>query len=72
MSDRYCGVVVTFENDIRDDDADGLLRMFRHLHGVTDVRPIEADPTTEAVLRARIRNDMFVAMRDLLFGGSKP
>ena len=67
MTTRYCGVAVTFESDIRDDDAEGLLQAIRHLRGVVNVRPIEADPEAESILRMRVRNDLFITMRDALF-----
>lgn len=67
----YCGVMVTFEKDIRSDDANAIMEAIRQLRGVVNVKPVEADPSAERVLKMRIRNNLFVAMRDELFGGGK-
>lgn len=42
MTTRLKGVVVLFEQDIREDDAEKILEAIRCLRNVADVRPVEA------------------------------
>jgi hypothetical protein len=42
MTDRLRGVIVTFEKDIREDDAQPLLVAIEQLRGVLSVKPIVA------------------------------
>lgn len=54
MSVRFAGVVVTFEGDIRDDDAEATLAALRQIKGVLTVEAVVADvPLHMAEQRAR-------------------
>lgn len=55
MTDRLKGVLVTFEQDIREDDAERTLNALRMVKGVADVRPLVASIEDEM---ARDRIDM--------------
>lgn len=43
MTDRYSGVTVTFDRDIRDDDAAALMTAIRMIKGVVEVAPINSE-----------------------------
>ena len=45
MTDRLAGVLITFEQDIREDDAESTIAALRHIRGVLSVEPIVADVT---------------------------
>jgi hypothetical protein len=54
MTDRYTALTVVLDEDIREDDADGLLTAIRQLRGVLDVTPHVANSETQiAIQRAR-------------------
>jgi hypothetical protein len=57
MTDRIAGFIVTFESNLRADDAADLFRALKQLKCVLDVRPVVADPTL-TVAEARARRDM--------------
>lgn len=44
MTDRLNGVTVTFERDIREDDAEAILIAIRQIRGVAAVEPHVATP----------------------------
>lgn len=44
MTDRFNGLVVTLERDIREDDAQSLIDAIKHLRGVVEVRGMVTDP----------------------------
>lgn len=43
MTDRLAGVIVTFEHDIRDDDAEPIITALNQIKGVLTVTPVVAD-----------------------------
>lgn len=43
MIERFCGLSVTFEKDIRDDDAQHIMNAIRMIKGVINVSPVSAD-----------------------------
>jgi len=56
MTDRYAGLVVTLERDIREDDAEPILDAIRLIRGVASVEPVIGDYRTHmAEQRARLR-----------------
>lgn len=68
MSDHYAGVVVTFEHDIKDEDAERLLEVLRHLHGVIGVEPQVRD-VKDHMARARVDMEWRGAMVELATHG---
>ena len=54
MTDRLKGVLVTFDRDIREDDAEHILNAIRMVRGVQDVSPLVADHVDHL---ARVRID---------------
>jgi hypothetical protein len=56
MTDRFKGCVVTFETDIREDDAECLLTAIRCIRGVASVTPSVASGQ-DHMNRERIRRE---------------
>jgi hypothetical protein len=56
MTDRLKGVVVTFEQDIREDDAEGIIQAIKRLRWVLDVTP-SIRTTDDLMNRERIRRE---------------
>jgi hypothetical protein len=65
MTDRFAGVIVTFDRDIRDDDAEPLINAIRMLKGVIAVSPIEADPG-HVIASNRVRRELQDKLRNWL------
>lgn len=42
MTDRHSGYLVALENDLREDDAEGILNALRMVKGVVSVQPVTA------------------------------
>lgn len=57
MTDRLKGVIITFENDIREDDAEELLTTFRNIRGVINVSPVVTN-VTDHMARERVKSEM--------------
>jgi hypothetical protein len=67
MTDRYHSLIVVLEKDIRDDDAEELIKAIKMLRGVLAVDPEVVDPTThmaEARARIDIQQKLFDALRE--------
>ena len=58
MSTRLKGVLVTFEEDVREDDAAATLAAIRQIRGVLSVDPVPAD-IDDHMARARVRHEMW-------------
>jgi hypothetical protein len=56
MTTRLKGVTVAFNNDIREDDAESILKAIRMIKGVLDVKPIEFS-SDDYIIESRIRNE---------------
>lgn len=65
MTDRLKGVLVTFGQDIREDDAEKLLDAIRMLKGVIDVRPLVSS-IEDDMARARVDFEWRERILDLL------
>ena len=46
MTTRYAALTVVLEEDLREDDAQGLIDAIRHIRGVASVDPVVADANT--------------------------
>ncbi len=57
MTDRIKGVVVTFGEDIRVDDAERILDAIRMVKGVIDVHPVNSS-AEDGMVAARVRRDL--------------
>lgn len=57
MTDRLKGVIVTFEQDIREDDAEQIINAIRMIKGVLDVVPSIADHN-DVMNRIRIQHEL--------------
>lgn len=65
MTDRFAGVYVTFDHDIRKDDAQGLINAIGQLRGVIDVAPHVADFDMH-IAQERVRLELRVKLLDVL------
>lgn len=54
MTDRYDHIMVVLEEDMRDDDAEGILDAIRRIRGVAAVLPHVVD-ANDAIERSRAR-----------------
>lgn len=66
MTDRFKGVVVTFEEDIREDDAEKLLNAIWMLKGVIDVTPSVAN-VDDHLARERVRRELGRALMEVVY-----
>lgn len=57
MTDRYNAVVVAFDRDIREDDAEAVINAIRMLKGVLTVTPNVSDLNTH-VAEARAKHEL--------------
>jgi hypothetical protein len=65
MTDRLKGCWVAFSEDIRVDDAEGLLNAIRYLHGVESVEGSVSTPD-DWMARERVRHELIRQLRDVL------
>lgn len=67
MTDRYNALVVVLEEDIREDDAEGLINAIRHLRGVLsvegNVRSIESS-VAEQRARNTLKSKLWEALKE--------
>ena len=74
MTQRLKGVLVTFDRDIREDDAEAILTAIRMVRGVADVSPVEAD-SNDWMARQRVRSEIseeFRKMWEFISTGKRP
>jgi len=66
MADRYRGLVVTFDKDYRDDDAQYIIDAIKMIKGVIDVKPVvgnwEQDMIEDKV-RLELRKKLFDVLK---------
>lgn len=67
MTDRLKGVVVTFEKDIREDDAQEIISAIRLLRNVLTVKGVTTD-FEDGMIRDRVRMEYYEKIRDVLDG----
>lgn len=65
MTDRLKGVIVTFERDIREDDAEAVLNAIRMIKGVLSVKPLVADVDFH-IAEERVRQELTKKLWDVL------
>ena len=69
MTDRYHSLVVVLEEDVREDDAEGLMAAVVHLRGVLSVSGVVADLDSK-MAEGRARFDLQKQLRDVLYARS--
>lgn len=57
MTDRHSGYIVTLDRDIREDDAEAIVRALRMIKGVLSVEPQISDPMLH-IAQERARYDL--------------
>lgn len=66
MSSRMSGMLVTFDQDLSEEWTEGLRRAILSFKHVTDVQPIESDPSVEMTIKARVHLSLQRAILDVL------
>jgi hypothetical protein len=66
VTTRYKGVVVSFDRDIREDDAESLLTAIRMIKGVIGVQPVEAGSMHDSIVEMRVRSEIEKRIWDAL------
>jgi len=66
MTDRFNGLLVTLENDIREDDAEAIILAIRQLCGVIGCKGNVVD-IQEHLAETRIRHELWGKMQDIFF-----
>ncbi len=66
MTDRYSAFTVVLTADLRDDDAEPLMKAIAMLSGVLTVTPHVSDFVLEAVTEARVKSRLRKAMDEAL------
>lgn len=65
MTDRLKGLIVAFDHDIREDDAQAIITAIRQLRGIASVKPSVADPN-DALVRMRLDTEWRKRIYDML------
>jgi hypothetical protein len=65
MTTRLKGLTVAFAADIREDDAEAVIKAIRMIRGVLDVAPIECTPN-DWIERQRVRDELSTKLWDVL------
>jgi hypothetical protein len=71
VTDRLKGVVVTFETDLRTDDAEAIIEAIKMLRGVATVSPSVTD-ISDHMNRMRVRQELGQALWKVLYPEEKP
>lgn len=66
MTTRIKGVLVTLEEDIREDDAAATLAAIRQIRGVLSVDPVPAD-IDDHMARSRVRHELGRKLLDIVW-----
>lgn len=66
MTDRLKGVLVTFDHDIREDDAEQIIAAIKMIKCVADVRPLVSNVEDE-MARIRVDREWRKKLSDMLF-----
>jgi hypothetical protein len=66
MSGRVKGLVVTFEKDLREEDAESIQNAIGLLHGVLTVDPVPSTGIDDYINRSRIKNELGRRLFDVL------
>lgn len=66
MTGRLAGVVVTFEKDIREDDAEAIINAIRMIKCVLTVKPLVSD-TTQSMAEDRVRRELGEKLLKILY-----
>ena len=65
MSDRFKGVYVAFEEDVKDEDAESTIEAIKHIRGVAGVTPEVLDNSTDWMARMRVKSELRDKILDL-------
>lgn len=58
MTTRHSGYIVILEDDIREDDAEDLMKLLRQIRGIISVRPVEGLSPQIAIAKARALQEL--------------
>jgi hypothetical protein len=66
MTDRLKGVIVTFKEDIREDDAEAVLTAIKMVKGVLSVKPLVSD-WEQHIAEERVRQELHKKLFDVIY-----
>jgi hypothetical protein len=64
VTTRLKAVIVTFQVDLREDDAEPLMQAIRQLRGVADVSPVPSN-SEDHCARAMVRSELLLKIIEL-------
>lgn len=64
MTDRLKGCIVAFTEDVREDDAQALMKAIEQLRGVAGVSRVGVDPG-DFVVRTRLKNKLVARLLEI-------
>ncbi len=65
MTDRISGFLVTLENDIREDDAQDVIKSIALTKGVLSVMPVKTEPLGQ-IISTRVRQEVIKKLLELM------
>jgi hypothetical protein len=74
MTDRLGGLIVTFNQDYREDDAEDIIKAISMVKGVAEVSPIVTDASdhiNRTQIRLEIADKVYSALHDIFYGQVK-
>jgi len=66
MTDRLKGVIVTFKEDIREDDAEAILNAIQMVKGVLTVKPLISN-YDQHIAEDRVRHEIYQKLFDVVY-----
>lgn len=66
MTDRINAFVVILEQDVREDDIEATLNAIHQIKGVLEVRPQTSEPMHAAVMRSRLKAELFNKLTEMI------
>lgn len=69
MTDRLKGLLIIFEQDIREDEAQQFMELFKLVRGVVDVKTVKAESHLEyEIAQSRIRRELLDKWYQIAYG----
>ena len=66
MTDRVKGFIITLERDLREEDVECVVNALYMIKNVTSIKPIQARPYDDSVIRQRVLTEINADVNALL------